>query len=126
MAEREETISRRGRWGAEPGGEKCHTSPAGGRAVRGIDRAAARKHKRQNAQKPLVFPCCRSIDVPAARRPAPTGGGVVAGLRAPPRLRVLCVPAALSYPAQLETDLNVRTRSGNGRAKNGGTFPISR
>ena len=55
-----------------------------------------------------------------------SGGGVVAGLRAPPRLRVLCVPAALSYPAQLETDLNVRTRSGNGRAKNGGTFPISR
>jgi len=62
-----------------------------GRAARGIDREAARKHKRRNTPKPLVFPCCLSIDVPDARRPAPTGGGMGASLCASPRLSVLCV-----------------------------------
>src|SRR3989442_8788928 len=64
---------------------------AGGRAARGIDREAARKHKRRNTPKPLVFPCCLSIDVPDARRPAATGGGMVASLCASPRLSGLCV-----------------------------------
>src|SRR3989442_2037507 len=49
------------------------------------------KHKRRNMPKPFVFPCCLSIDVPDARRPAPTGGGMVASLCASPRLSVLCV-----------------------------------
>src|SRR5213593_182978 len=64
---------------------------AGGRAARGIDREAARKHKRRHTPKPLVFPCCLSIDVPDARRPAPTGGGMGASLCVSPRLSVLCV-----------------------------------
>ena len=62
-----------------------------GRAARGIDREAARKHKRRNMPKPFVFPCCLSIDVPDARRPAPTGGGMGASLCASARLSVLCV-----------------------------------
>src|SRR2546428_5732986 len=93
-----------------------------GRAARGIDREAARKHKRRKTPKPLVFPCCLSIDVPDARRPAPTGGGMVASLCASPRLSVLCVkrlselrPLSVQSATQVDHLISIGLLTSQGR-----------
>jgi hypothetical protein len=77
--------------------EKRHRSTPVGRAARDIDREKARNTNR-NAHQPLVFPGFLSIDVTAARRPSPTGGGMVASLRGSLRLCVLCVETSQRTP----------------------------